>query len=839
MSTLKRVLLIAFVLLLTVVPTLAQSGSEASSSSHVRFVHVIPGASAIDIYTDGQLTFSNIAYGSATNYINVPVGAHHLTVTQNGSDSAIWEQDIEPSANAALTLVASSAANAAFQVYQDDLNPLTLGKARFTAIHTLSDVPAVDVILADGRPVIPGLQLDQPYGTLDLPAASYDLAVVPTGASVSDALLPAQPFRFNSGTSYVAVVYGTSNAPASLLLSAPTRPEAEGAGFVRIAHVVNGVAPVDVYVNSTLVAPALALGEATDYIALPAGSHTISLRAAGAESDLASATLDVSADSRSTALITGSAEAPEIQVNEDVVSAVNETTSVFTLINATTDANVTAAMSDGSALLGEVAAGASDSALLEASELGIVLSQVGTSEGLILTSGIYGGVYYAAVAVSDANSVHFLQLPSVSLAQSIASAPGETTIATPEPTPEPTQAPVEAQPTPAPTQAPVEGQPTLPPAEVQPQPTALATTASPTARVLLDPGVNLQLRQYPNREAFSLGLAPSGSILIVNGRTGAPVPPVGTTATPIPPEATEFVDPVVLLAADQDLDPTQTWLNVTFNTADGGSITAWVNALYLGLSNPQGRSMRLRDLPTVPSNRAGTTRDTAVESPSARQNVTLATVTNVDPGVQVHLRRLPSTAGESLALLSAGTETELVGVNETRDWVFVRYSAPDSTVTGWVNLEYVTLQRNGLLVSFDRLQELLELNVLGDDQRGAVISGGQPTAAVVEDLRNVVAGTVVGLNPDANLHLRRSDNEQAESLALLPNATVMVVNGRSPDDLWLQVSYQNQLGWVASEYIALTFNRQPYERATLPIIDTSTPTPTGTLTETPTATPAA
>ena len=95
------------------------------------------------------------------------------------------------------------------------------------------------------------------------------------------------------------------------------------------------------------------------------------------------------------------------------MSAVNETTSIFTLINATTDSAVSAAYSDGSALLGEVSAGGSDSALLEPSELGITVAVTdGTSQqNLNLPGGLYGGVSYGAVAVSDGESVQFLELP--------------------------------------------------------------------------------------------------------------------------------------------------------------------------------------------------------------------------------------------------------------------------------------------------------------------------------------------------------------------------------------------------------------------------------------------
>jgi uncharacterized protein YraI len=256
-----------------------------------------------------------------------------------------------------------------------------------------------------------------------------------------------------------------------------------------------------------------------------------------------------------------------------------------------------------------------------------------------------------------------------------------------------------------------------------------------------------------------------------------------------------------------------------------------VNALYLGVRDAQGRALALRNLLTVPSNQAGFAQDTAVEPPSPTEIITLAIATNVDPGVRVHIRRVPSVEGESLALIPAGTQMELVGVNEARDWVFVRYTAPQSTVSGWVSAGFVTFQRNNAAVDFDRLQELGVLNTVSEDQRGAVVTSGQATSPVAEDLRDVVAGEVTGLNPDANLHLRRRNNEQAESLALLPNGTMMVVTGRSTDDLWYQVTYQGQPGWVSSQYVVLTFNGQPYERENLPVIHTSTPTPTPT--ETP------
>ncbi|HVU11528.1 MAG TPA: DUF4397 domain-containing protein [Phototrophicaceae bacterium] len=834
MNQLKRGLFIAVALLLLALPTLAQG----SGSALIRFVHAIPGASAIDIYTDGQLTISALDYGNASNYVQLTPGAHHLAVKQNGSSTSLWEQDINPTANSASTLVASSAAQAAFTVYQDDLNALPLGKTRFTAIDAISDAGNLDILLADGRPVIPGLQYNQPYGTLDLPAMSYNLVVVPAGEAVGAALVTAQPYNLNTETYYVVLAYGTKAAPKAMLLSTPTMPSADG-GYVRVANTIPGTPDFDVFINNTIIAPSLAFGSATDYLALPAGSYTVSARTPGGTSDLVTGSLTVANNQYQTELINGNSEAITFVNVSDNVSAVNATTSALMLINETSDATIAASTSDGQALVSNITATTFDSAVLQPSTSGISVDVTadGTTnnQALDLPGGVYGGNYYSAVAVNSSGGDHqVIQLPSVSLAQGAASAPGAQAAATPQATPEVTEAPTQVAqvPTPTvntpPTEAAAQPTPT-PNVEIQAQPTAAPTTTGPTARVLLDPGVNLQLRQYPDRTAFSLGLAPSGATLAVNGRAGAPVPPPDTTATPTPAGATPaFVDPVTLLQDGQDLNPADTWVNVTYSTPDGGTITAWVNALYLSIFDAKGRPMQLRDLPTVPSNRAGIAQNTSIQPPTAKQNVTYAIVTNVNSDVRVHIRRTPDDAGESLALVPAGTQLTLVGPDEQQDWVFVSYSDTQSTVTGWVNMQFITLQRNGQSVTFDRLQELNELKVVGDDQRGSVVNTGPTIQPAATQPRNVVIGTVIGLNSDSNLHLRRSASDQGESLALLPNGTTFIVDGRTEDSLWLHVSYQDQDGWVSAGYVALTFNGQKFELATLPDLSTATPTATPT-----------
>jgi uncharacterized protein YraI len=376
-----------------------------------------------------------------------------------------------------------------------------------------------------------------------------------------------------------------------------------------------------------------------------------------------------------------------------------------------------------------------------------------------------------------------------------------------------------------------EVQPTQAPAgQILPTDVVPTTAPGPTAQVLLDPGANLHLRQYPNTDALSLGLAPSGTALLVNGRAGAPELPPNVTPTP---ELTPFVDPVTLLEEGEDLVPAETWLNVSYATPDGGTITAWINALYVGLRDAQGRTMRLADLPTVPFNRAGQATNTAIQPPTAREFPVTVTIVGVDPGVNLHMRRIPSTGGESLALVPNGTVLDFVGITEELDWVLVRYTSPDGgVVRGWISADFATYQRSGQPTDFERLEILGELTILTGEERGGVeVAPSLNITPTATPLRNVIVGTVFNLNEGANLHLRRRANTAGESLALLPNDTQVLVNGQTTDDaglVWLQVSYEGQDGWVSSEYVLLTFNGRAYNLADVPLIDLTTPTPTET-----------
>ena len=136
--------LIPVLLLIALLTGTGLFAQGSTTDSLVRFAHAIPGAAAIDVYVDGELTIANLDFGQASNYISAPATDHQITVTPAGATTSLWEQAFTPGAGRAFTLVASSFDEpVSFTSFEDILEPLPLGKSRFTTIHAIADGPAV------------------------------------------------------------------------------------------------------------------------------------------------------------------------------------------------------------------------------------------------------------------------------------------------------------------------------------------------------------------------------------------------------------------------------------------------------------------------------------------------------------------------------------------------------------------------------------------------------------------------------------------------------------------------------------------------------------------------
>lgn len=113
---------ITFLLLLAALPLLAQM--PAMSGSYVRFAHLAPSASAVDVYVDGQLVAQGLAYKSVSAYSPVSATLELALVQAGGKlDANLIGKPFSftlPSAGYFTVAIAGTADNAEFVLLPGD-----------------------------------------------------------------------------------------------------------------------------------------------------------------------------------------------------------------------------------------------------------------------------------------------------------------------------------------------------------------------------------------------------------------------------------------------------------------------------------------------------------------------------------------------------------------------------------------------------------------------------------------------------------------------------------------------------------------------------------------------
>lgn len=804
----KAIVLIALFMLSVV-------GISAQGSSLVRFVHVIPDAVPVDVYVNGTLAVQNLNYGEASTYISVPAGDHTVSATVAGLSTTLWEQNVSVGDDSETTFIASNSAAPQFDVFSDNLDTTGFGVTRLAVIHALAGGPDVAVQLAEaielggalqeaGTVLVPEITYGAKFGEFDLPSQNYVIDVLPVGGSADDAVLSAANLTLASNTSYMVVVYGTATNPEVLLLAAPTFP-ADDTGFARFVHGIVGAPAVDVLINDTVIIPNLSVDNPSQHIALPAGEHDVVLVETGTEDEIGTTSIEVDAGAAQTVAALVVDGDITISAFEDDLSGVAEDTSVASVLNTIDGSSVSVSLSDGTVIAEDTEAGEQSNSATFApvvAEPTFTLT-LGNDEGTISSSetAFYGGVYYNIIVLDgSAFGAPSLLIVPTALSQTLASAPSADTMTIVTGDPVATEAPADTSTeVTTETEAPVVSQPVTVPEDVI------------TGEVALDPSANLNLRQFPNANALVLGQAPSGTLLVINGREGAPVALVEGQEPP--PEAETFVDPVEELGEGQDLDPTQTWVSITYNTPDGGEIDAWVLSQFLIIRDDEGL-VDLRDLETSPGNIPGETRNTDVTPPPAPEDIVTAEVINLGVNANLNIRRAANVDSEVLGQLTLGTIVELrgllassTGLLTDAEWAYIAYApSQGGIITGWVSTSFLSYQRNNVTVDIDELVDRGLIDDVDESLVGEISAGAAPVTAATPDPQVDAYVAEVALDPGANLNLRRTPDVDAEVLVQIPSGAFVIVEARTADAEWLQTSFEGEEGWIASQFVIVTFN---------------------------------
>jgi len=125
---------------------------EERDNALVRVVHAIPGANA-SIYAGDSLAFSNLGYKSVTDFQEMPDDYFGFKVVPAGgsADNPIGENREKLSNGGHYTIIAmpdeGADGKANLRVLDDELKPLTDGKARIRVVHAVAGAGEVDVFV--------------------------------------------------------------------------------------------------------------------------------------------------------------------------------------------------------------------------------------------------------------------------------------------------------------------------------------------------------------------------------------------------------------------------------------------------------------------------------------------------------------------------------------------------------------------------------------------------------------------------------------------------------------------------------------------------------------------
>lgn len=181
----------------------AALGIGAAGDACINVVHASPDAPNVDIYLDGQLALSNLAFGWYSGWIPVPAGDHQIQVTATGTapDTAVIDATVTLESGVAYQVAATGQlANIAPAIFETDLSELSADTARVRVIHASPDAPAVDVAVTGGDVLISDLTFPNASEYLEVPAGAYDLEVRPAGTM--DVALALPGVQLDGGTVY-------------------------------------------------------------------------------------------------------------------------------------------------------------------------------------------------------------------------------------------------------------------------------------------------------------------------------------------------------------------------------------------------------------------------------------------------------------------------------------------------------------------------------------------------------------------------------------------------------------------------------------------------------------
>ncbi len=273
-------LLMVFALVMGLQGSTAVDAASPDADARVRVAHMSPDAPEVDVWVDGSVAFSGVAFGELTDYATLPTGDYLVQVEPAGNMGAgpfvisatlsLSDTDYTVAATDVLSTITPV-------VLEDDNSAPMAGMSHVRFVHASPDAPAVDITLPDGTVLFGDYEFQEFSSYLPVAAGNYDLEVRLAGTDTVVLSLPG--LTFNDGTVYSVFAAGFAGGGTpglTAFLSADS-----GTSNVRVAHLSPDAPNVDVWVNGSPAFINVPFEGVTNYAGLPFGDYLVQVVGTG------------------------------------------------------------------------------------------------------------------------------------------------------------------------------------------------------------------------------------------------------------------------------------------------------------------------------------------------------------------------------------------------------------------------------------------------------------------------------------------------------------------------------------------------------------------------------
>lgn len=167
---------------------------QAQPISYVRFLHAVPAAPAVDVYSNGNLIVRSLSYKQVTGYFAVTPGRYHIEVFATGKQSELLAQAcFEVCKNSAVTIAligTEVGLLAVTEIYEVCKNMRDRCKAYLRFVNLAPNAPAVDVSLSGGTTLFRNVPYTAHTRYKSINPGTYAFVLKPAGSSQPGLVLP-------------------------------------------------------------------------------------------------------------------------------------------------------------------------------------------------------------------------------------------------------------------------------------------------------------------------------------------------------------------------------------------------------------------------------------------------------------------------------------------------------------------------------------------------------------------------------------------------------------------------------------------------------------------------